>query len=129
MGSGAYNIALATWTPNKMVPGETFTITLVNVPPSGAIELNGVPVGANYSFTNSSPSSYNVYGVGFNAGFNAINYSLFTDSTGTQLELSFTVVPEPAQVLLIAVVGLMLGVAAVRLRNKTAVAVAGARSF
>ncbi len=125
VGTSAFNIALLSYPQSPLVPGETYTITLVNVPPAGAIELNGVPVGANYSFTNSSPASYNAFG----SNFNVMNASLFTDNTGTQLELTFSVVPEPAHVLLIAVVGLFLAAVVLRFRNKKAVAVVGARSF
>jgi fibronectin-binding autotransporter adhesin len=121
VGSSAFNIAPVT-NPSTLVPGETYTITLIDVPAGGAIELNGVPVGANYSFTNSSPGSYNA----FDGNFNIMNVSLFTDSTGTQLELTFTVVPEPAHVLLIAMVVLTLAGGIARLRIRVAVAVDGA---
>jgi fibronectin-binding autotransporter adhesin len=127
VGSSAFSVALAADPTNTLVPGETYTITLVQVPSSGTIELNSVPVGPNYSFTNSSPGSYDVFG----QNVNAMNYSLFVDNTGTQLELTFTVVPEPAHALLVAVAGLLLAAVAVRLRSKKGVpaAAAAAQSF
>ncbi len=107
VGSGAWNVPIITTQANALAPGARYAFTIVTVPTGGAIELNGSPVGANFIFPSNSYVSSSFLFYNSSILYNATDYSLFTDSTGTRLELAFTVVPEPQQVLLIAVIGLL----------------------
>ncbi len=102
---------------DSLVADETYTVTLARVSASGGFRVNGVVVGAD---TVIDPSLYDVPGygnfVGLQQEYALTGRTLKVDSTGRNLNMTFTVtpVPEPSAMLGLAAVACGAVVAARR---------------
>jgi fibronectin-binding autotransporter adhesin len=103
-GGNKFTIDLVNNAASPLFAGESYTITLASVGTAGNFQLNGSSLGANAPI---SASNYTLQ----SSAFAFSGSSLSIDSTGMNLELSFTVapVPEPTTVLAIAAGALGLG--------------------